>query len=139
MLRCIDKFVTVMFGRVMPASARQPKVQPGFGRTGDHMWGFRRHGVPPDIATMGNGYPLAGLAVRPKLLATFCRNVGYLNIFGGNAIVAAAGPAALDMIREENYKRTRAGSAQNKKKPHQSGAALSGNWRSAWHRTLYQH
>ena len=90
-----------MFGRVMPASARQPKVQPGFGRTGDHMWGFRRHGVPPDIATMGNGYPLAGLAVRPKLLATFYRNVGYLNIFGGNTIVAAAGPAALDMIREE--------------------------------------
>jgi 4-aminobutyrate aminotransferase-like enzyme len=38
------------------------EVQPGFGRTGEHMWGYGRHGVRPDVVTlgkpMGNGYPM---------------------------------------------------------------------------------
>src|ERR1700733_11825618 len=29
------------------------EVQPGFGRTGAALWGFARHGVVPDIVTMG--------------------------------------------------------------------------------------
>ena len=41
------------------------EVQPGFGRTGARMWGFARHGVVPDIVTMGkpmgNGHPIAGV------------------------------------------------------------------------------
>ena len=39
------------------------EVQSGFGRTGDHMWGFEADGVVPDIVVMakgiGNGFPLA--------------------------------------------------------------------------------
>ncbi|MDA0230733.1 MAG: aspartate aminotransferase family protein [Proteobacteria bacterium] len=81
------------------------EVQPGFARTGDHMWGFGRHGVTPDIVTlgkpMGNGYPMAGLAVRPKQLTAFCDDVGYFNTFGGNPVAAAAGLAVLDVIAEE--------------------------------------
>ena len=41
------------------------EVQTGFGRTGDHFWGFEGHGVVPDIVTMakgiGNGFPLAAV------------------------------------------------------------------------------
>ncbi|HZX88821.1 MAG TPA: aminotransferase class III-fold pyridoxal phosphate-dependent enzyme, partial [Reyranella sp.] len=48
------------------------EVQPGFGRTGGGMWGFSRHGVVPDIVTMGkpmgNGYPIAGVVTRPEIL-----------------------------------------------------------------------
>ncbi len=29
------------------------EVQPGFGRTGEHMWGYLRHGVQPDLVTLG--------------------------------------------------------------------------------------
>ena len=29
------------------------EVQSGFARLGDSMWGFSRHGVLPDIVTMG--------------------------------------------------------------------------------------
>lgn len=29
------------------------EVQPGFERTGRHMWGFQRHGIAPDMAVMG--------------------------------------------------------------------------------------
>ena len=41
------------------------EVQTGFGRTGEHFWGFEGHGVVPDIVTMakgiGNGFPLAAV------------------------------------------------------------------------------
>jgi 4-aminobutyrate aminotransferase-like enzyme len=50
-------------------------VQPGFGRTGSHMWGFERHGIVPDLVTigkpMGNGHPIAGLIAKPHILKEF--------------------------------------------------------------------
>ncbi|WP_245215141.1 aspartate aminotransferase family protein [Pararoseomonas indoligenes] len=80
------------------------EVQPGFGRTGA-MWGFQRHGVEPDIVTMGkpmgNGHPLAGLVIRPELLERFGGQVRYFNTFGGNPVSAAAGLAVLQVLREE--------------------------------------
>ena len=46
------------------------EVQPGFGRTGV-MWGFSRHGLVPDLVTMGKpmgtGHPIAAMAARPVL------------------------------------------------------------------------
>ena len=81
------------------------EVQPGFGRTGDAFWGFGRHGLTPDMVTMGkpmgNGFPMAGMAVRPDHLEQFCADVGYFNTFGGNPVAAAAGKAVLDVIRDE--------------------------------------
>src|ERR1700682_3337050 len=51
------------------------EVQPGFGRTGENMWGFQRHGVLPDLAIlgkpMGNGIPIAGLVAKPAVPAGF--------------------------------------------------------------------
>lgn len=81
------------------------EVQPGFGRTGTHMWGFQRHGLVPDLVTMGkpmgNGHPLAGLTVRPEILERFGRNASYFNTFGGNPVSAAVGLAVLQVIEEE--------------------------------------
>ncbi len=81
------------------------EVQPGFARTGDAFWGFARHGVVPDVVTMGkpmgNGFPMAGLATRPELLQRFCEETGYFNTFGGNPVAAAAGLAVLEVIAEE--------------------------------------
>jgi len=81
------------------------EVQPGFARTGEAFWGFARHGVAPDLVTMGkpmgNGYPVAGVAARPDLLAAFCEDVGYFNTFGGTPAAAAAGLSVLDVIEEE--------------------------------------
>lgn len=31
------------------------EVQTGFGRTGQHYWGFESHGIIPDIVTMAKG------------------------------------------------------------------------------------
>jgi 4-aminobutyrate aminotransferase-like enzyme len=81
------------------------EVQPGFGRTGSHFWGFQRHGILPDMVSMGkpmgNGYPLAGLALQPQTIAEFGAKARYFNTFGGNAVAAAVGLAVLDVIRDE--------------------------------------
>ncbi|MFO1038447.1 MAG: aminotransferase class III-fold pyridoxal phosphate-dependent enzyme [Geminicoccaceae bacterium] len=80
------------------------EVQPGFGRTGAGLWGFARHGVEPDIVTMGkpmgNGFPIAGLALRAPLLESFCADTGYFNTFGATPAAAAAGLAVLDAIEQ---------------------------------------
>ena len=81
------------------------EVQPGFGRTGEAMWGFARHGLVPDLVTMGkpmgNGHPIAGMAARPDLLAEFGARSRYFNTFGGNPVSAAAGIAVLEVIESE--------------------------------------
>ena len=81
------------------------EVQAGLARTGDAMWGFQRHGLVPDIVTMGKplgaGHPLAGLAVQPEVLAAFGRECRYFNTFGGNPVSMAAGMAVMDVIEGE--------------------------------------
>jgi 4-aminobutyrate aminotransferase-like enzyme len=81
------------------------EVQPGFGRTGECFWGFQRHGVVPDIVTMGkpmgNGHPVAGLAVRPEVMQAFGQASRYFNTFGGNPVSMAAAAAVLDVIEQQ--------------------------------------
>ncbi|HEY6497695.1 MAG TPA: aspartate aminotransferase family protein [Trebonia sp.] len=82
------------------------EVQPGFGRNGDGWWGFQRHGIVPDIVTvgkpMGNGIPVAAAIFRPELLTEFGASIRYFNTFGGNTVSIAAAQAVLDVIRDEN-------------------------------------
>ncbi|WP_458114198.1 aspartate aminotransferase family protein [Arthrobacter sp. R1-13] len=82
------------------------EVQPGFGRTGEQWWGFQRHGIVPDIVTigkpMGNGIPVAAAIFKPELLVEFGKNIRYFNTFGGNSVAIAAAQAVLDVIREES-------------------------------------
>ncbi|NKQ69789.1 aspartate aminotransferase family protein [Rhizobium sp. UPM1132] len=86
------------------------EVQPGFGRTGDTMWGFERHGVLPDMVTlgkpMGNGFPMAGLVVKPEIVSEFGAQARYFNTFGGNPVAAAAGAAVLDVIQGEGLQQS---------------------------------
>jgi 4-aminobutyrate aminotransferase-like enzyme len=81
------------------------EVQSGFGRCGHGMWGFARHGVIPDMVTlgkpMGNGHPVAAMAARPELLKEFGARSRYFNTFGGNPVSAAAGIAVLEVIESE--------------------------------------
>src|SRR5690606_17903996 len=78
----------------------------GFGRLGDTLWGYQRHGVHPDIVTMGkpmgNGFPVAGVAVSPQAVARFGHDMRYFNTFGGNTVAVAAAQATYDVIRDEN-------------------------------------
>lgn len=82
------------------------EVQPGFGRLGEAMWGFARHGVIPDLVTMGkpmgNGHPVAAVAGRAEVFAAFSHHRHYFNTFGGNNVSCAAALAVLDVIEKEN-------------------------------------
>ncbi len=80
------------------------EVQTGFGRTGDHYWGFEASGVVPDIVTMakgmGNGLPLAAVTTRREIAEALTQRI-HFNTFGGNPISMAGGLAVLDIIEED--------------------------------------
>lgn len=80
------------------------EVQTGFGRTGEHYWGFQNFGVTPDIVTMakslGNGAPIAAVTTRADIAKCMAGKT-HFNTFGGNPVSAAAALAVLDIIDEE--------------------------------------
>ncbi len=82
------------------------EVQPGFGRTGRHFWGYQADGFVPDIVTMGkpmgNGHPLAGVVTRGGIVEEFAARGRYFNTFGGNPVSCAAGLAVLDVLEQED-------------------------------------
>lgn len=81
------------------------EVQSGFGRSGEKLWGYQRHGITPDIITMGkpmgNGYPVAAAAMLPEIVEKFGRDNRYFNTFGGNTVAMAAAQAVLNIIHDE--------------------------------------
>jgi len=80
------------------------EVQPGFGRTGTHYWGFETQGVVPDIVTMakgiGNGCALAAVVTTPKVAHALTSRI-HFNTFGGNPVACAQGRAVLEVIDRE--------------------------------------
>lgn len=80
------------------------EVQTGFGRTGEHYWGFEGHGIIPDIVTMakgiGNGFPLAAVVTTPEI-AKALDAASFFNTFGGNPVATAVGSAVVDVLDEE--------------------------------------
>jgi len=80
------------------------EVQTGFGRTGDHFWGFQNFDVVPDFVTMakgiGNGAPLAAVTTRMEIAKTLAQRI-HFNTYGGNPVSMAAGLAVLDVIEDD--------------------------------------
>lgn len=80
------------------------EVQTGFGRTGDHFWGFENFDVVPDIVTMakglGNGVPIAAVTTRREIAEVLSQRI-HFNTFGGNPVSMAQGLAVMDVIEEE--------------------------------------
>ena len=81
------------------------EVQVGFGRIGDHFWGFELQNVVPDIVVLGkpigNGHPLAAVIVTEEIADSFNNGLEYFNTFGGNPVSMTTGLAVLDVIQEE--------------------------------------
>lgn len=108
------------------------EVQTGFGRTGDHWWGFEHFGVQPDIVTMAkgiaNGLPAANCMTRPDIAKSIPRQT--LSTFGGSPLPMAAAKATIDVMKREDVparsarlgKRLRAGlEALQARYPHSIG------------------
>jgi alanine-glyoxylate transaminase / (R)-3-amino-2-methylpropionate-pyruvate transaminase len=84
------------------------EVQSGFGRTGDHFWGFENFGITPDVVTMakgiGNGFPLGAMTARIEV-ATTLKNKLHFNTFGHNPVAMTQGLATLEVIDTEHLQR----------------------------------
>ncbi|MFQ5621773.1 MAG: aspartate aminotransferase family protein [Paracoccaceae bacterium] len=80
------------------------EVQTGFGRTGEHMWGFERDGVIPDIVVLakgiGNGFPLGAVVARRHVAEPMGGKFTF-HTYGANPTSCAAGRAVLQVLREE--------------------------------------
>ena len=77
------------------------EIQSGYGRSGK-FFAFQHHDIQPDIITtakgMGNGFPIGGVLIAPKLKASF----GLLGTtFGGNHLACAAAISVLEIIEKE--------------------------------------
>jgi 4-aminobutyrate aminotransferase len=76
------------------------EVQTGWGRTGEHFWGYQAHGITPDLLTfakgIGNGFALAGVVGRAEVMNAVS-GISF-STFGGNPIATAAGNAVLDYV-----------------------------------------
>ena len=80
------------------------EVQTGFGRTGDHYWGFQNWDVVPDFVTMakglGNGVPIGAVTTRMEIAKPLTQRI-HFNTFANNPVSMAAGLAVLDIIEED--------------------------------------
>jgi 4-aminobutyrate aminotransferase-like enzyme len=79
------------------------EIQSGFGRSG-RLWASEHEGVVPDLMTVGKGIggglALAALLGRTELMTTWEPDA-VTSTFLANALNAAAGCAAIDVLREE--------------------------------------
>ena len=89
------------------------EVQAGHGRVGPELWSFARHGIAPDIVTlgkpMGNGYPVAAVVTRGELAERFPYAGRTFSTFGGNPVAASAALAVLDVLEDERLPERAAG------------------------------
>ncbi len=80
------------------------EVQTGWGRTGEHFWGYQAHGIVPDMLTfakgVGNGITLAGVVGRAEVMN--CIDVLSFSTFGGNPLSTAAGRATLKYVQDHD-------------------------------------
>jgi alanine-glyoxylate transaminase/(R)-3-amino-2-methylpropionate-pyruvate transaminase len=81
------------------------EVQSGFGKTGEHMWGFQSDAVIPDIVVMakgiGNGIPLGAVVARKEVAESMSEKFLF-HTYGANPVACAAGRAVLKVIEEED-------------------------------------
>ncbi|MGW1076263.1 aspartate aminotransferase family protein [Streptomyces sp. NPDC002537] len=82
------------------------EVQTGWGRTGDHFWGWQAHAAsgPPDLLTfakgIGNGMSIGGVVARAEVMN--CLSANSISTFGGSPVTMAAGLANLAHLLEHD-------------------------------------
>ncbi|NLS18468.1 aminotransferase [Rhizobium sp. P40RR-XXII] len=82
------------------------EVQVGYGRLGEHFWGFETQGVVPDIITiakgMGNGHPLGAVITRREIADSLEKEGYFFSSAGGSPVSCIVGLTVLDVLKDEN-------------------------------------
>jgi 4-aminobutyrate aminotransferase len=80
------------------------EVQTGWGRTGEHFWGWQSHGFVPDIVTfakgVGNGLSMGGVIARAEVMDSLGANS--ISTFGGSPLTSAGALANLRYLLEHD-------------------------------------
>ncbi|GBE23134.1 5-aminovalerate aminotransferase DavT [bacterium BMS3Bbin01] len=80
------------------------EVQTGWGRTGEHFWGYQAHGIVPDMITfakgVGNGLAIGGVIARAEIMD--CLNANSISTFGGNPLATTGALANLNYLLEHD-------------------------------------
>ncbi|MFG2193556.1 aspartate aminotransferase family protein [Streptomyces sp. NPDC048639] len=82
------------------------EVQTGWGRTGEHFWGWQAHAEhgPPDMLTfakgIGNGMSIGGVVASAEVMN--CLESNSISTFGGSPVTMAAGLANLAYLIEHD-------------------------------------
>jgi 4-aminobutyrate aminotransferase len=80
------------------------EVQTGWGRTGEHFWGYEAHGLTPDMITfakgLGNGLAMAGVICRGDIMDSLPANS--ISTFGGNPLSTTGALANLEYLLEHD-------------------------------------
>ena len=79
------------------------EVQTGWGRTGEHFWGYEAHGITPDLITfakgLGNGLAIGGVVGRPDIID--CFKASSISTFGGNPLATRGALANLEILERD--------------------------------------
>lgn len=80
------------------------EVQTGWGRTGEHFWGYQAHGFVPDMLTfakgVGNGLAMGGVVARANVMNSVKGN--HISTFGGNPLASAGALATLQYLLDHD-------------------------------------
>ncbi|MDH5609698.1 MAG: aminotransferase class III-fold pyridoxal phosphate-dependent enzyme [Cyclobacteriaceae bacterium] len=81
------------------------EVQVGFGRLGDHFWGFEMQGIVPDMVVLGkpigNGHPIGAVVTTDAIADAFANGMEFFSSFGGNPVSMEVAQAVLDVMEAE--------------------------------------
>jgi alanine-glyoxylate transaminase/(R)-3-amino-2-methylpropionate-pyruvate transaminase len=87
------------------------EVQTGWGRTGEHYWGWQDHVSAencPDIMvmakSMGNGFPMAAVVSTEEIMSAHTGKI-FFNTYGGNPLSMAVGEAVMDTIEMDGLQK----------------------------------
>jgi 4-aminobutyrate aminotransferase len=80
------------------------EVQTGWGRTGEHFWGYQAHNFTPDMLTfakgVGNGLAMGGVVATSELMN--CVKANHISTFGGNPVASAGALATLEYLLDHD-------------------------------------
>ena len=100
-------YVQAVYGMVRAAGGVciADEVQTGYGRLGDHFWGFEAYGVVPDIVVLGkpigNGHPIGAVVTTAEIAKSFNNGMEFFSTFGGNTVSCAIGVTVLDVVLDD--------------------------------------
>jgi 4-aminobutyrate aminotransferase-like enzyme/Ser/Thr protein kinase RdoA (MazF antagonist) len=81
------------------------EVQVGYGRLGDHFWGFEQQGVVPDMIcvakAMGNGHPLGAVITTREIADAFGAEGSFFSSAGGSPVSCVVGTTVLQVLESD--------------------------------------